>query len=87
MSIIAYLTTGVCREKCEIEVTDYSATTIRTTKLTNSEFVELMGKPDAGREAWTRVRWINIGGISWDVMSALSLEYCPFFLSLFLIVC
>lgn len=56
-------------------MTDYSATTRRVKRVTNSEFVDLMDSPQAGREAWARVRWINIGGVSWDVMSALSVKY------------
>ncbi|KAI5114896.1 hypothetical protein M0805_001812, partial [Coniferiporia weirii] len=27
------------------------------------------------RESWVKVRWINIGGVSWDVISSLALKY------------
>lgn len=42
--------------------------------MSNSEFVNLMSNAD-DRPAWSKVRWINIGGISWDVLSALAIKY------------
>jgi hypothetical protein len=27
------------------------------------------------RQPWAKVRWINIAGLSWDVVSALALKY------------
>ncbi|KDQ62923.1 hypothetical protein JAAARDRAFT_53142 [Jaapia argillacea MUCL 33604] len=72
----AFLTYGHLREKCVIEVIDYSGTNISTGKMTNSEFVELLrDKRASTREPWVKVRWINVGGISWDVMSALAIKY------------
>ena len=72
----AFLNYGHVRQQCLIEVNDYS--TMRTSfgRMTNAEFVRLLadGKASA-REPWVRVRWINIGGISWDVVSALALKY------------
>jgi Mg2+ and Co2+ transporter CorA len=44
--------------------------------MTNKSFVDMMGNEAASsREPWVKVRWINIGGISWDVISALALKY------------
>ncbi|KAJ7849060.1 hypothetical protein B0H14DRAFT_3086036 [Mycena olivaceomarginata] len=57
-------------EKCAIQVTDFSS----------EHFVEIMKhpapNPDAnGAPAKRSLRWINIAGISWDVLSALALRY------------
>lgn len=44
--------------------------------MTNRSFIEMMGHEGASeREPWVKVRWINIGGISWDVLSALAIKY------------
>ncbi|CCL98060.1 uncharacterized protein FIBRA_00054 [Fibroporia radiculosa] len=67
---------GNIKQRCVIEVVDYS--TMRTSfgRMTNHEFVEMFRNPDASRrDPWVRVRWINVAGISWDVVSALALKY------------
>ncbi|KAI1786797.1 hypothetical protein LXA43DRAFT_1032081 [Ganoderma leucocontextum] len=72
----AFMNFGHIRQQCLIEVNDYS--TMRTSfgRMTNAEFVRLLADDKAShREPWVRVRWINIGGISWDVISALALKY------------
>ncbi|KAI0779003.1 hypothetical protein BD413DRAFT_490249 [Trametes elegans] len=72
----AFLNYGHIRQQCVIEVNDYS--TMRTSfgRMTNSEFIRLLADSNASRrEPWVRVRWINVGGISWDVISALALKY------------
>ena len=72
----AFLNYGHIRQQCLIEVNDYS--TMRTSfgRMTNAEFIRLLADDKASvREPWVRVRWINIGGISWDVISALALKY------------
>ncbi|KAI0370066.1 hypothetical protein BV20DRAFT_1019543 [Pilatotrama ljubarskyi] len=72
----AYLSYGHIRQQCLIEVNDYS--TMRTSfgRMTNAEFVRLLADPSASRrEPWVKVRWINVGGISWDIISALALKY------------
>ncbi|KAG8846755.1 hypothetical protein FRB96_001780 [Tulasnella sp. 330] len=55
---------GHVRAQCSIEVVDYGAVRSKTTKLTNQEL-----------ESHIAMRWINIGGVSWDVIKALSLRY------------
>ncbi|KAI0640257.1 hypothetical protein C8Q77DRAFT_1153132 [Trametes polyzona] len=72
----AFLNYGHIRQQCLIEVNDYS--TMRTSfgRMTNAEFIRLFADSNASRrEPWVRVRWINVGGISWDVISALALKY------------
>ncbi|KDQ58806.1 hypothetical protein JAAARDRAFT_193325 [Jaapia argillacea MUCL 33604] len=68
------LTYGHLREKCAIEVIDYSITSMDVRTVTNSELVEFL-EGSSTRDPWVKVRWINVGGISWDVISALTLKY------------
>ncbi|KAF9564956.1 magnesium transporter [Agrocybe pediades] len=66
------------KQECEIEIMDYSAVRNTTRKMDNAEFVKFMDldSPDPPpRDPWVKVRWINIGGISWDVIKALSIKY------------
>ncbi|KAJ7236277.1 hypothetical protein B0H12DRAFT_1140573 [Mycena haematopus] len=64
------------KQDCVIEVADYSAVRSSFGRMTNREFVDLMNDPAASeRESWVKVRWINIGGMSWDVIKALSIKY------------
>lgn len=66
-------------EDCEIEIMDYSAVRNTTRKMDNAEFIHFMGDLESDnlppRDPWVKVRWINIGGISWDVIKALSIKY------------
>ncbi|EMD39334.1 hypothetical protein CERSUDRAFT_112973 [Gelatoporia subvermispora B] len=67
---------GHVRQDCLIEVADYSATRSSFGRMSNREFVKFLDDPGAGRrEPWVKVRWINVGGVSWDVLSALALKY------------
>ncbi|TFK42066.1 magnesium transporter [Crucibulum laeve] len=63
-------------QDCVIEVVDYSAVRSSFGRMTNKEFVNFMGDKSASqREPWVKVRWINIGGMSWDVIKAVSIKY------------
>lgn len=67
---------GHVRQQCLIEVADYSATRSSFGRMSNREFLKFLDDPGAGRrEPWVKVRWINVGGVSWDVLSALALKY------------
>ncbi|KAJ7183207.1 magnesium transporter [Mycena filopes] len=67
---------GGIKQDCVIEVADYSVVRSSFGRMTNREFVNFMNDPDASeRESWVRVRWINIGGMSWDVIKAVSIKY------------
>lgn len=67
---------GSIKQRCIIEVADYSTMRSSFGRMTNREFVKMLRDPSASRrDPWVRVRWINIGGISWDVISALALKY------------
>jgi len=62
-------------ELCEIEVVDYSASNVEFNQYDNKGFVQLMRRQ---RPSWAKVRWINIAGVSWDVLSSLALAYGMF---------
>ncbi|KZT02232.1 uncharacterized protein LAESUDRAFT_685689, partial [Laetiporus sulphureus 93-53] len=72
----ANISYGNVRQRCVIEVVDYSTMRTNFRRMTNREFVKMLKDPDASsRDPWVRVRWINVGGISWDVLSSLALKY------------
>lgn len=64
------------KQKCIIEMVDYSTTRASFGRMTNNEFIQMLRSPAASRrDPWVRVRWINVCGLSWDVISALALKY------------
>ena len=76
---------GYIKQECVIDITDYSSERIVFRRVGNEDFVQMMGgttdeekEQRAGHEKWVGVRWINIGGTSWDVLSALALKYSLF---------
>ncbi|KAL0952003.1 hypothetical protein HGRIS_008654 [Hohenbuehelia grisea] len=63
-------------EECVIEVADYSSLRASFGRMTNESFLAMLRDDKSNaREPWVKVRWINIAGISWDVLSALALKY------------
>ena len=68
---------------CRIEIVDYSA--IRNTHfmMSKDEFIDLMGSRDSPdpplKPPWAKVRWINLCGLSWDVIKAVSIAYGALF--------
>lgn len=72
----AYINYGHIRQNCLIEIADYSSVRSSFGRMTNQEFINFLSSPPASeREQWAKVRWINVGGISWDVIRALALKY------------
>jgi len=72
----AFAQYGHVRERCVIDVVDYSSIRCSVGRMTNKGFVDFLENDRASaREPWVKVRWINIGGVSWDVISALALKY------------
>lgn len=72
----AYLSYGHIRQNCLIEIADYSGVRSSFGRMTNVEFINFLNNPKASkRDPWVKVRWINVGGISWDVIRALALKY------------
>ncbi|KAJ7765334.1 magnesium transporter [Mycena metata] len=75
-SAAADLQFGGVQQECVIEVVDYSGVRASFGRMMNREFIELMNDPTASeREPWVKVRWINIAGLSWDVVKAISIKY------------
>lgn len=63
-------------QKCVIDVIDYSSIRCSIGRMTNSGFINFLQDGRASvREPWVKVRWINVGGISWDVIGALAIKY------------
>ncbi|KAF8899400.1 hypothetical protein BD779DRAFT_1488650 [Infundibulicybe gibba] len=63
------------KEECVIDIIDYSSEHVEFRRLGNEEAIQVMRAPvpnDGGKQ---RVRWINIGGIDWGVLSAVALRY------------
>ncbi|KAF4573548.1 CorA metal ion transporter (MIT) family protein [Pleurotus pulmonarius] len=72
----AYINWGHIQQDCLIQVNDYSSLRSSFGMMTNNEFIGMMQSDAASeRESWVKVRWINIAGISWDVLSAVALRY------------
>ncbi|KAL8638229.1 MAG: hypothetical protein Q9228_004598 [Teloschistes exilis] len=55
-------------EECEILVVDFSNEHIDLRRLNNRSLPEFLEKP---RPQWVQCRWINVDGLSWDVIKLL----------------
>lgn len=55
-------------EECEITVVDFSYEDMRPHRLDNRSLVPFMAEP---RPDWVVCRWINVNGLSWDVIRLL----------------
>jgi Mg2+ and Co2+ transporter CorA len=56
------------REDCQITVVDYSENDIVIHDFNNAELIQFLGKE---QESWISCRWVNVNGLSWDVIQAL----------------
>ena len=56
------------QQHCEITVVDYSQDEILQFNLDNGNLEEFLQQP---KEDWAAVRWINVNGLSWDVIKIL----------------
>lgn len=54
-------------EECQITVVDFSDEKIVERDFNNNEFIRFL---DEEQEEWISCRWININGLSWDVIKA-----------------
>lgn len=52
---------------CEITVIDFSQQAMVRHHFENDTFIRFLDKP---KEEWAKCRWININGLSWDVIQA-----------------
>ena len=55
-------------EECQITVVDFSEDDVRLQHLDNQSLEEFMNN---GRPEWATCRWINVNGLSWDVIKTL----------------
>jgi Mg2+ and Co2+ transporter CorA len=53
---------------CEITVVDFSLGQMRKRHFTNDTFIAYLNQP---QEKWAKCRWINVNGLSWDVIQAI----------------
>ncbi|KAF5386447.1 hypothetical protein D9757_005867 [Collybiopsis confluens] len=64
------------KETCNIRIVDYSAVSITSKSMSNTQLINLLSDPQVSEKpSWAKVRWIDIGGISWDVIKMLSIKY------------
>ncbi|KAL8736032.1 MAG: hypothetical protein Q9166_000594 [cf. Caloplaca sp. 2 TL-2023] len=55
-------------EECEIKVVDFSLDSIQVHNMNNKSLAEFLEDP---RPDWAACRWINVNGLSWDVIKLL----------------
>ncbi|KIY50507.1 hypothetical protein FISHEDRAFT_9157, partial [Fistulina hepatica ATCC 64428] len=67
---------GHIHQRCQIEICDYSGLRSSFGRMSNRQFVDIMSSDMASaRDSWVKVRWINIAGMSWDVIRAVAIRY------------
>ncbi|KAK5994595.1 Cobalt/magnesium transport CorA-like protein [Cladobotryum mycophilum] len=52
---------------CEITVVDFSPDNMIKRHFDNDSFIAFLAQP---KESWVKCRWINVNGLSWDVIQA-----------------
>ncbi|RDW88676.1 hypothetical protein BP6252_00708 [Coleophoma cylindrospora] len=60
--------TPTLHEQCQITVVDFSEDDMIMRDLDNASLIEFL---DEKKEDWIKCRWINVNGLSWDVIQAL----------------
>ncbi|KZT39500.1 hypothetical protein SISSUDRAFT_1020114 [Sistotremastrum suecicum HHB10207 ss-3] len=71
-SDVAY---GHIKERCVVQVIDYNSRKANFKTLDNEGVRTWLFSEEGQRPPWAKVRWINVAGISWDVVSCLGLNY------------
>ncbi|OJJ51006.1 hypothetical protein ASPZODRAFT_11853 [Penicilliopsis zonata CBS 506.65] len=61
----------VLHKRCEITVVDFSQHEMRQYELDNDNLEQFLSRE---REPWVQCRWINVNGLSWDVVRILGNE-------------
>ncbi|KAI1749186.1 hypothetical protein F4782DRAFT_514264 [Xylaria castorea] len=64
-------TTPDLHAECQITVVDFSQEDLKIHELDNRELIDFVKQP---QPSWVKCRWINVNGLSWDVIQALG-EY------------
>lgn len=52
---------------CDITVVDFSLERMVKRHFNNDTFIAFLERP---QETWVKCRWINVNGLSWDVIQA-----------------
>ncbi|KUJ10140.1 uncharacterized protein LY89DRAFT_596838 [Mollisia scopiformis] len=60
--------TPTLHEECQITVVDFSEKDMQMHEFDNAGIIDFVKKP---QESWISCRWINVNGLSWDVIQAL----------------
>lgn len=60
--------TPTLHEECQITVVDFSEEDMHMRDMDNAELIDFLQED---QEDWIRCRWINVNGLSWDVVQAL----------------
>ncbi|KAK2627363.1 hypothetical protein QTJ16_003329 [Diplocarpon rosae] len=55
-------------EECQITVVDFSESDIYQYEFNNAQLIQFL---QARQDPWVRCRWVNVNGLSWDVIQAL----------------
>ncbi|KAJ3726674.1 hypothetical protein C8R42DRAFT_388719 [Lentinula raphanica] len=65
------------RQACEIQIVDYSSVSMHSRRLSNVQMIDMLSGDlqTSERPSWAKVRWIDVGGISWDVLKVLAIKY------------
>jgi len=58
----------ILHEECEITIVDFSEDSMDMNRYDNAGLIRQLGKK---QEDWIKCRWINVNGLSWDVIQAL----------------
>ncbi|KAG8936198.1 hypothetical protein FRC02_003897 [Tulasnella sp. 418] len=61
--------------QCQIEVIEYGINNVTFREYDNQGFLEYLEAPDSTKSSISQVRWLNIRGIDWTIIRALSLAY------------
>lgn len=59
---------SLCQQPCQITVVDFSDELMQKYEFDNQGLIDFLQQP---REEWVSCRWVNVNGISWDVIRAL----------------
>ncbi|KUJ22553.1 uncharacterized protein LY89DRAFT_575344 [Mollisia scopiformis] len=55
-------------QQCQITVVNYSSDEMVMHEFNNEQFIEFLQKP---QESWIKCSWINVTGLSWDVIQSI----------------
>lgn len=60
---------------CQIDVIEYGQEKSSFREFDNKGFLRYLSTVGKGKDDWAKVRWINVKGMDWSIIKALSLVY------------